>query len=135
MFQLTQEEVINLRFQSGTSSLQPIENALISSIPNRSNYGGRRTLPYVFTQEGVAMLSGILHSDRAIHVNIAIMRAFVEMRLVLISSKEFEIKLRELEIKSICHDHDLKMIFDAIRKLMSGLSVPRKRIVGLKTKD
>ena len=72
MFQLTTEEFDNLRYQFGTSSLK--------SQIGTSRWGGRRYPPYVFTEQGVAMLSSVLHSDRAIHVNIEIMRAFVRLR-------------------------------------------------------
>jgi phage regulator Rha-like protein len=121
MFQLTKNEnELLLKFQTGTSSYR---------------HGGRRTNPYAFTQEGIAMLSGVLQSDRAIQVNIAIMRVFVQMRGLLISNKEFAAKLNELEAKYDRHDGELKLIFDAIRKLMSIQAIPHKSITGLGKKD
>ena len=112
MFKLNKEEVESLRFQSGTSKR-----------------GGRRYLPYVFTQEGIAMLSGVLHSNRAIRVNIQIMRAFVRLCNILSGRKEFEIKLKELEKRIEGHDLDIGDIFEAMRQLMS-MSDTRKVIKG-----
>jgi len=89
MFQLTTEETENLRFQIGISSL---------------GYGGRRYLPYAFTEHGVAMLSSVLRSERAVQVNIAIMRAFVQLRQVLATHTELARKLTELEQRIEGHD-------------------------------
>lgn len=120
MFVLSSQEFKNLRSQFATSS---------------SGWGGHRTAPFAFTEQGIAMLSSVLQSDRAIHANIAIMRAFVQMRQVLISNKDLEIKLIELEAKYERHDGELKLVFDAIRKLMSLRAVPHKRITGLGKKE
>lgn len=76
-------------------------------------------MPYVFTQEGVAMLSGVLSSLRAIKVNVQIMRAFVQLRQILSGRQEFEIKLKQLEDKLEQHDADIHDIFEAIRQLMA----------------
>jgi hypothetical protein len=116
MYQLTRQEVMNLRSQFVTSS-----------------YGGRRYLPYVFTQEGVAMLSSVLNSGRAIKVNILIMRAFVKLRDILSRNKELSFKLRELEERIDIHDKDICDIFEAIRQLMR-LPDERQRITGFGTK-
>jgi len=106
-----------LRFQFGTSKKQR---------------GGRRYLPYVFTQEGVAMLSGVLHSARAIQVNVAIMRTFVKIREALESNKELAKKLEQIERKLLKHDHDFKSVFEAIRQLMAtGLPPTQKKIKNL----
>ena len=112
MFQLTKEEVETLRFQIGTSKR-----------------GGRKYLPYVFTQEGVAMLSGVLHSKRAVKVNIQIMRAFVRLRSILSSHKEFEVKWNELEKRIESHDMDISDIFEAIRQLI-GIPNEKRKIKG-----
>jgi hypothetical protein len=101
MFQLTARESVNLRFQSGTSS-----------------WGGRRYRPFAFTEQGVAMLSGVLRSTRAIEVNIAIMRAFCGLRQVLASHEELARKLTDLERRMTKHDSQLQVAFDAIRRLM-----------------
>jgi len=113
MFQLTKEE--NLRLQFATSS-----------------YGGRRYLPYAFTEQGVAMLSSVLNSERAIQVNIAIMRAFVRLKAVLATHKELAHKLAELERKIEKHDADIGTIFEAIRQLMVPPPIKSKVITGFK---
>ncbi len=112
MIRLTPEEIQNLRFQFGTSSL----------------HGGRRYLPYAFTQEGTAMLSGILRSPVAVRANIAIMRAFVKVREILESHKDLSRRLEELERKFNGHDYQLKAVFDAIRELMKEPQKPKRRI-------
>jgi len=95
---------------------------------SRSHHGGRRKAPFVFTEQGVAMLSAVLHSDQAIEVNISIMRAFVRLRKILSSNKSLEKKLIELESK---YDSHFKVVFDALRKLMSSETIPKKRIIGI----
>jgi len=108
MFRLTVREYANLRFQFGTSS-----------------WGGRRYRPLAFTEKGVAMLSGILRSERAVEVNLEIMRAFVRIRHLLDSNKELARKLGELEQKV---DGQFRVVFDAIRQLMTSPPTGRKRI-------
>ena len=98
-FQLTEEEVENLRFQFGTSSL---------------NYGGRRYLPYVFTEQGIAMLSAVLRSEIAIKVSIEIMNAFVEMRRMLISNASLFHRLDKIELKQLQSDQKFEEIFKAL---------------------
>ena len=117
MFQLTEREAQNLMFQIGTSS-----------------WGGTRKLPRVFTEQGVAMLSSVLRSKRAIHVNIAIMRAFVRLKAVLSTHKELAHKLKELEGKIEKHDEDIKSIFEAIRQLMAPPPAKPRVITGFKQK-
>ena len=87
--------------------------------------GGRRTPPYAFTEQGVAMLSSVLRSRRAVRVNIEIMRAFVRIRQMLASNVEFAKKLDELEAK---YDAQFNVVFQAIRELMTSLPASRKRI-------
>ena len=98
-FQLTEEEVENLRFQFGTSSL---------------SYGGRRYLPYVFTEQGVAMASAILRSDIAVKVSVEIMEAFVEMRRMLISNASLFHRLDNIELKQLEADQKFEEIFKAM---------------------
>jgi hypothetical protein len=112
MFQLTVEERVNLRCQIGTSS---------------SEYGGRRYLPYVFTEQGVAMLSSVLRSERAVHVNVAIMRAFVSLRRMLVANEVLVEKLAELERRLEGHDQAIRSLFDAIRQLMAPPAAPAAR--------
>lgn len=87
-------------------------------------------LPYAFTEQGVAMLSSVLRSKRAIQVNIAIMRAFVKLKQILTTHKELAHKLSELERKIEKHDEEIKTIFEAIRQLMAPPPEPPKRRIG-----
>ncbi len=120
MFQLTKEEALDLIGHFGTFNSRS-QNATLKQGQNI------KYLPYVFTQEGVAMLSSALNSERAIKVNIQIMRAFVRLRHILSAHKQFAMKLRELEEKIERHDVDICDIFEAIRQLMS---IPHeKRVV------
>jgi hypothetical protein len=114
MFQLTAAEWAALRSQSVTSK------------PGR---GGRRYAPYAFTEQGVAMLSSVLGSERAIAVNIQIMRAFVRMRELLASNTALARKLDELERKYQHHDDAIKAILSAIRELMNP-PLPKRRGIG-----
>jgi len=91
-------------------------------------------LPYVFTEQGVAMLSSILHSERAIQVNIAIMRVFVRLREMMATHKELAFKLVELEERLEGHDEQIQNIYDAIRQLMAPPDPPRKKIYPVKFK-
>jgi hypothetical protein len=98
-------------------------------ISNNPGRGGRRYAPYAFTEQGVAMLSTVLKSPRAIAVNIEIMRAFVRLRLMLASNKELARRLDKLEAKT---DAKFKAVFEAIRQLMSPPQ-PKKRPIGFVT--
>ena len=110
MFQLTEQEFNNLRSQFVTSS-----------------WGGRRYPPYAFTEQGVAMLSSVLRSERAIRVNIEIMRAFVRLRRMLATNAELARKLAALEKK---YDAQFRVVFDAIRELMTPPAPKKKRPIG-----
>jgi hypothetical protein len=111
MFQITKDQVESLRFQFG-----------ISKIIGR---GGRRHLPYVFTELGIAMLSSVLKSKRAVQVNIAIMRAFVKIREMIASHKDLARKFDELEKK---YDGQFQIVFEAIRQLMAIEEKPKRKI-------
>jgi hypothetical protein len=117
MFQLTKDEAAALRSQSATSN---------------QGRGGRRYAPYVFTEQGVAMLSSVLRSKRAVAVNIAIMRAFVELRRAAASYAAIERRLEDLERETQAklgrHDQQLHTIFQALRQLISPPPRPRHRI-------
>lgn len=110
MFQLTKEESESLRLQFATS---------------KTGRGGRRTPPYAFTEQGVAMLSSVLNSDRAAQVNIAIMRAFVRLRELLATHKDLARKIEEMEKK---YDAQFRGVFDAIRQLMTPSQTPHRQI-------
>jgi phage regulator Rha-like protein len=88
--------------------------------------GGTRYLPYAFTEQGVAMLSGILNSDKAINMNIAIMRAFVEIRRVLLQQNDFKEQLKEIKEKLGDHDVQLNQIYDAMENLLDEKAAQRK---------
>ncbi len=109
-FQLSKQELANLRSQTVISS-----------------WGGARSTPYAFTEQGVAMLSSVLRSDRAIAVNIEIMRTFVKLRSMLESNKDLAKKLAALEAK---YDDQFAIVFEAIRELMSPPPVPKKKPIG-----
>ena len=112
MFQLSTEEVKILRSQTVTSS----------------RWGGRRYLPYASTEQGVAMLSSVLRSKRAVLVNVQIMRAFVKLREMLSTHRELARKLAELEKRIEGHDEEITAIFEAIRQLMEPPEKPSKPI-------
>ena len=111
MFQLTEEEVRRLKFQIGTSN----------------NRGGRRYLPYAFTEQGVAMLSGVLRSEQAVKVNVEIMRAFVRLRRMVNEQAELARKLDVLEER---YDEQFKVVFDALRELMAPPEETEGRRIG-----
>lgn len=94
-------------------------------ISKRQGRGGRRTPPYCFTEHGILMLSSVLRSERAVQVNIEIIRTFVRLREMLSSHKNLARKLDDLEKK---YDHQFKMVFDAIRQLMASPEKPRRQI-------
>ena len=109
MFQLTTEEAANLRYQFGTSS----------------SYGGRRYLPYAFTEHGALMLANVLNSERAAQTSVLVVRAFVKLRQMLSSNAELARKLEALEKK---YDAQFKVVFAAIRQLMSPPARPKREI-------
>lgn len=112
MFQLNAKETENLKRHFGTSSWG----------------GARRDFPYAFTELGVAMLSSVLRSKKAIRVNIEIMRAFARLREILAVNKDLAARLEVLERKFNAHDSQFKAVFDAIRDLMNTPEKPKKRI-------
>jgi hypothetical protein len=112
MFQLNKHEFSNLKSQIVTSS-----------------WGGRRTPPYAFTEQGVAMLSSVLKSKRAVLVNIEIVRTFVKLRRILATHDELSRKLMSLERK---YDKQFKLVFDAIRKIMAPDDPPKQRQIGFR---
>jgi hypothetical protein len=111
MFQLTDEEFENLRSQFATSS-----------------WGGRRIAPYAFTEHGVLMLSSVLNSEKAISVNIQIMRIYSKMRELLMTNQEILLKLEQLERKVDGHDEDIQVIFAYLKQLLDPPQEPRPRI-------
>ena len=119
MFQLSDEEFSVLRSQFATSNVS-------------TGRGGRRSTPYAFTEQGVAMLSSVLRSRRAVAVNVQIMRAFVRLRQMLASNADLARKLDALEKK---YDAQFKIVFDAIRQLMLPPEAKPKRKIGFHVKE
>ena len=138
MFKLSKEETEALRSQFATSNAEFAEfgrknDNLRSQIATSSlKRGGRRTLPYAFTEQGVAMLSSVLNSEQAIEVNIAIIRAFVRLRQMLESNKELNRKFVAVIRKLSTHDKYFKVVFDELQKLTEKPRSTRRRI-GFKT--
>jgi DNA-binding sugar fermentation-stimulating protein len=125
MFKLTREEARGLRSQSVTLDPEPI-GSLRHFPDGRSRRGQHiKHLPYAFTEQGVAMLSSVLRSPRAVQVNIEIMRAFVRLRQLLQSNTELAAKLDALEQK---YDSQFSIVFEAIRELMTPPDVPTNPI-------
>lgn len=115
MFTLSLQELKDLRCQIGTSS---------------SSYGGRRYVPYVFTEQGVALLASVLQSKEAAMINIQIVRAFVAMREALTTHVELARKLEQLEYHLGQHDDDISALFEAIKQLMAPAPPKKKHRIG-----
>lgn len=111
MFQLTKDEFENLKSQNATSS-----------------WGGRRKLPSAFTEHGVLMLSSVLNSERAVAVNIQIMRIYTKMREMLMTNQEILLKLEQLERQTFQNSDDIQAIFAALKELLNPPQEPRPRI-------
>ena len=111
MFQLTEDEFESLRSQFATS-----------------NWGGRRVVPYAFTEHGVLMLSSVLKSEQAIKVNIQIMRIYTKMRELLMTNQEILLKLEQLERKVDGHEEEIQLIFTYLKRLLDSPAEPRPRV-------
>ena len=117
MLQVTKEEFDNLISQFGTSS-----------------WGGRRKLPYAFTEQGVAMLSGVLHSERAITVNIQIMRVFTKVREILTDNLSVRLEIEEIKKQLVNHDKNIELVFSYLDELIEKHDNPKPRkSIGFKT--
>ena len=142
LYRLTRQDVSNLKSQFVTSSVEVSKAKKVTNLKSQfaiSSWGGVRKLPYAFTEQGVAMLSSVLNSERAIQVNIAIMRAFVRLREILLTHKDLAAKIEALELKYKSHDmkfseHDehIAAIFEAIKQLMAHTPLPEKPKIGFK---
>jgi hypothetical protein len=117
MFQLTEDEWENLKSQKATSS-----------------WGGRRTLPFVFTEQGVAMLSSVLNSSVAIKVNIQIIRVFTKMREMILTHKDLLLEMEEIRKKVGDQDEKIELIFNYLKQFVKEQNTPRVR-VGFKRKE
>ena len=119
MFQLTIKEFDNLKFQFGTSS-----------------WGGTRSLPFAFTEQGVAMLSGVLNSDRAINVNIQIMRIFAKVRKLLTDNLSVKLEIEEIKKKLQNHDKNIEIVFNYLDELIEKQENKKERNkIGFKVSD
>jgi hypothetical protein len=127
MFQLTKEEIELLRLQKNQDNeIIPNLRFQIETSSLEESWGGTRYLPYAFTEQGVAMLSGILNSKKAIEMNIAIMRAFVELRRVLLIKSDFKIQLDLIKDRLGGYDAQLNQIYDAIENIMDETAAKNK---------
>jgi len=117
MFQLTKKDFENLKSQIVTSS-----------------WGGVRKMPFAFTEQGVSMLSSVLKSERAIRVNIQIIRIFTRMREIIMTHKDILLQLEKIERKLAGHDEDITLIFQYLKQLLSPPQ-PARRKIGFKRRD
>jgi hypothetical protein len=118
MFELTKDEFENLRRQIGTSS-----------------WGGLRYMPMAFTEQGVAMLSSVLNSTRAIKVNIQIIRIFTRMREMLFNQKDILLKLEQLERQTLKNTEDVQEVFDYLKQLLIPAEQANRRRIGFRQDD
>jgi hypothetical protein len=133
MFQLTAAETSNLRLQFVTSVEQTVANQRNAtnwshSVTSSRKHRGQTYRPYAFTEQGVAMLSSVLNSKRAVKVNIAVMRAFVKLRATLETNRELSRRFAELERRVGKHDEKIDAILEAIRQLMAPPAKPQREI-------
>ncbi len=126
MFQVTKEEIGSLRLHFVTLN----SRSQFATLKRGKNV---KYLPYVFTEQGVAMLSSVLNSERAIQVNILIMRAFTKLREILLTHKDLAAKIEVLEKKYAEHDQTIKEIFQAVKQLLEPSLPKEKKIIGFRT--
>jgi ORF6N domain-containing protein len=130
MFRLTKEEAASLRFHFETSKGEPSKTTDSGSEPR----GGRRYLPYAFTEHGIAMLSSVLRSERAVQMNILIVRAFIRLRDMLITNKDFAMRLETLEAGQRNHEEVITVLAAEIQD-MKCLPEPTKRSYGFQSEN
>jgi hypothetical protein len=128
-FLLTRQEVANLKSQIATSSLE-----VSTKSAGVQRHGGRRKLPFVFTEHGAIMLASVLNSPVAVQASVRVVRAFVRLREMLASNRELAQKLAELEHKFEGHDDAIRNLFEAIRQLLSSPE-PKRRKIGFHVKE
>jgi hypothetical protein len=133
MFQLTGEELADLRSQSVTSNATSLATPLRYQIgtSNRQGRGGRRYLPYAFTEHGAVMLASVLNSPIAVEASIQVVRAFIQLRGMLTVHAELARKLADVERK---YDAHFRVVFDAIRELMEPLPPPDHKRIGFRAR-
>ena len=133
MFRLTVEETFNLRSQFLTSRVkasrnEPARANWSQTVTSSRKHRGAAYRPYAFTEQGVAMLSSVLRSERAVKVNIAIMRAFVRLREALETNRELAQRFSELEKRVGAHDNEIVAIIEAIRQLIAPENKPQREV-------
>jgi len=128
MFQVTKEEIDSLRSQNVTLN----SRSQFATLKQGKNI---KYLPYAFTEHGIAMLSSVLNSERAIQVNILIMRAFTKLREILLTHKDLAAKIEALEKKYAEHDQTIKEIFQAIKQLLEPPPIKQKPQIGFRIYD
>ena len=140
MFQLKPMEAAVLRSRSATSKAKPVDYEKDATnrsqfVTSAAKHRGPRHRPFVFTEQGVAMLSSVLHSERAVRVNIAIMRAFVKLRRMLDTNRELARQFAQLEARVGKQDAQLDAILEAIRELMEPASEGPQREIGFHVRE
>jgi hypothetical protein len=145
MFQLTSAEFEEIRLQIDASNQGTSSQIVMTGLPNlksqivTSSWGGTRKMPYAFTEQGVAMLSGVLKSDKAINMNIAIMRAFVDVRKILLKQSNLNEQLTEIKERIGEHDVQLNELYDAMENLIdekiAQLKWNDRQRIGFKIKE
>ena len=128
VFQLQKNEFDSLALQNATANLRS------QIVTSRFQHGGRRKLPYAFTEHGAIMAANVLKSKRAVQMSVFVVRAFVRLREVAITQRELAEKLKELELRVGNHDTDISAIIDAIRQLMTPPDPPKRRL-GFEVKE
>ncbi|MEO5889790.1 MAG: ORF6N domain-containing protein [Ferruginibacter sp.] len=125
MFRLSVEEWLTMRSQivTASDSTVSLQSQFVTASQNKRNIN---ITPFAFTEQGVAMLSGILHSDKAINMNIAIMRAFVEIRKILLKENDLKEQLRQIKDRIGEHDVQLSQIYDAMENLLDEKAAEKK---------
>ena len=128
MFQLTRSEWNGLRILTNSQNIEihSVTNNRSQIVTGSQRHRSGTALPYAFTEQGVAMLSGILNSDRAINMNIAIMRAFVEIRKILLKQTDIKEQLKQIQQRITEHDVQLSQIYDSIENLLDEKAAQRK---------
>jgi hypothetical protein len=126
MFQLTRQEAADLKSQIATSSERPIQSRFATD----SGHGGRRKLPYAFTEHGAIMAANVLNSPEAIRMSVFVVRAFVKMREALISRSELERRLLRIENVLLAHDESIRELYDQIRPLLLPPPEPPRKKIG-----
>jgi ribosomal protein L34 len=127
-FQLAGQEFTNLKSQIATSSLR-------SRFVTSTSHGGKRKLPWVFTEHGAIMLASVLNSDIAVHASIRVVRAFVRLREMVAANAQFAAKLEELEHRLDSHDEAIVDLFAALKRLLEPSESPKKREIGFHVRE